>query len=201
MSGTPVLLSAITDRGQAYARQEVILSAGALDSPKLLLLSGIGPKEELDKYDIPVIHDLPGVGKNLHDHLWIKLVTTQKPGSHHRTSYISSPDAIQEARMQWAKDKTGPLSNYYLPQVISYLKSDRVKNSREFQELDSAVQEHFKADTKPNYEMISVSSFALWKNWKRDQSLSTLFNSNYKNIPLSFAFAVKTLFRSLTNNI
>ena len=170
----------MTDQEPAYARQEVILSAGALDSPKLLLLSGIGPKEELDKYDIPVIHDLPGVGKNLHDHLWIKLVTTQKAGSHHRTSYISSPDAIQEARMQWAKDKTGPLSDYYLPQVISYLKSDRVKNSREFKELDSAVQEHFQADTKPNYETISVSNFALWKNWKWDQSLSTLIQITKK---------------------
>ena len=164
MSGTPVLLSAITDREQAYARQEVILSAGALDSPKLLLLSGIGPKEELGKFNIPVIHDLPEVGKNLHDHLWVELVTTQKSGSHHRTSYIRSADAIQQARMQWAKDKTGPLSDYYLPQVISYLKSDRVKNSREFKELDGAVQEHFRADTKPNYEMISVSKFALRKN-------------------------------------
>ena len=163
MSGTPVSLSAITDQGQDYARQEVILSAGALDSPKLLLLSGIGPKEELGKYDIPVIHDLPKIGKNLHDHLWLELVTTQKSGSHHRTSYISSPDEIQEARMQWAKDKTGPLSDYHLPQVISYLKSDRVKNSREFKELNCAVQEHFRADTKPNYEMISVSYFALWK--------------------------------------
>ena len=151
----------MTDREQAFARQEVILSAGALDSPKLLLLSGIGPKEELSKYGIPVIHDLPGVGKNLHDHLWLELVTTQKSGSRHRTSYIRSPDAIQEARTQWAKDKTGPLSDFYLPQAISYLKSDRVKSSREFKELDSAVQEHFQADTKPNYEMISVSNFAL----------------------------------------
>ena len=201
MSGIPILLSAITDREQAYARQEVILSAGALDSPKLLLLSGIGPKEELGKYDIPIIHDLPGVGKNLHDHLWLELVTTQKAGSRHRTSYITSPEAIQEARTQWAKDKTGPLSDFYLPQAISYLKSDRVRNSREFEELDSAIQEHLQADTKPNYEMISVSNFALRKNWKWDQSLSTLFNSNYQNIPLIVTFAVKTLFHSLTNNI
>lgn len=179
----------------------MILSAGALDSPKLLLLSGIGPKEELGKYDIPVIHDLPGVGKNLHDHLWLELVTTQKPGSRHRTSYIRSPDAIQEARTQWAKDKTGPLSDFYLPQAISYLKSDRVKNSREFKELDSAVQEHFQADTKPNFEMISVSNCMPWNKRKWDQSRSTLFDSNYKSTPLNFKVAVKTLFRSLTNDI
>ena len=191
----------MTDREQAYTRQEVILSAGALDSPKLLLLSGIGPKEELSEYDIPVIHDLPGVGKNLHDHLWLELVTTQKSGGRHRTSYVRSPDAIQEARTQWAEDKTGPLSNFYLPQAISYLKSDRVKSSREFKELDSAVQEHFQADTKPNYEMISVSNLELWGKRKWDQSLSTLFDSNYENPPLSCKLAVKALFRSLTNNI
>ena len=191
----------MTDREQAYARQEVILSAGALDSPKLLLLSGIGPRDELGKYDIPVIHDLPSVGKNLHDHLWVELVTTQKSGSRYRTLYSRSPDAIQEARMQWAKDKTGPLSDFYLPQAISYLRSDRVKNSREFKELDSAVQEHFQADTKPNYEMISVSNHTSWKKRKWDQSRSTLFDPNYNNTPLSFKVAVKPLFRSLTNNI
>jgi choline dehydrogenase-like flavoprotein len=50
------------------ARRELILSAGALQSPQLLLLSGIGAGAELQKFGIPVIHDLPGVGKNLQDH-------------------------------------------------------------------------------------------------------------------------------------
>jgi choline dehydrogenase len=48
---------------------EVILCAGALDSPKILLRSGIGPAEHLAEVGIPVVHDLPGVGENLHDHL------------------------------------------------------------------------------------------------------------------------------------
>lgn len=47
------------------ARKEVILAAGAVRSPQLLLLSGVGPKEELDKHSISVVHNLPGVGKNL----------------------------------------------------------------------------------------------------------------------------------------
>ena len=50
------------------ARREVILSAGALQSPQLLMLSGVGTGDELRKFGIPVIHDLPGVGKNLQDH-------------------------------------------------------------------------------------------------------------------------------------
>lgn len=51
------------------AECEVILSAGTVNSPQLLLLSGIGPADELAAHDIKVVHDLPGVGKNLQDHV------------------------------------------------------------------------------------------------------------------------------------
>ncbi|MFO1272196.1 MAG: choline dehydrogenase [Rubrivivax sp.] len=51
------------------ARREVLLAAGALQSPQLLLLSGIGPGAELQRLGIPVAHDLPGVGRHLHDHV------------------------------------------------------------------------------------------------------------------------------------
>ncbi|MEH2106115.1 GMC family oxidoreductase [Nostoc sp.] len=53
---------------QVYVNQEVILSAGVFDSPKLLMLSGIGNAEHLLPLNIPVVADLPGVGENLHDH-------------------------------------------------------------------------------------------------------------------------------------
>jgi choline dehydrogenase-like flavoprotein len=51
------------------ARREVIISAGAINSPRLLLLSGIGPADELRVAGISAVLDLPGVGKNLHDHV------------------------------------------------------------------------------------------------------------------------------------
>lgn len=51
------------------ARQEVILSGGAVASPQLLLLSGVGPKDDLRAVGVPVVHDLPGVGRNLHNHV------------------------------------------------------------------------------------------------------------------------------------
>ena len=53
---------------EALARREVIVCAGAINSPQLLLLSGLGPAEELIAFGIPIIKDLPGIGKNLHDH-------------------------------------------------------------------------------------------------------------------------------------
>ncbi|KAA8649495.1 hypothetical protein EYZ11_010092 [Aspergillus tanneri] len=53
--------------GSVYAAKEVIVSGGAFNTPQLLKLSGIGPKAELDKWDIPTLVDLPGVGTNLQD--------------------------------------------------------------------------------------------------------------------------------------
>jgi choline dehydrogenase len=63
----------------ARARREVIVSAGPIQSPKLLMLSGVGPAQELSRHGIAVIHDLPGVGENLQDHLefYFQLACTQ----------------------------------------------------------------------------------------------------------------------------
>ena len=54
---------------QAKANKEVILSAGSIGSPTILQRSGVGPKQVLDNAHVPVVHNLPGVGENLQDHL------------------------------------------------------------------------------------------------------------------------------------
>jgi len=59
--------------GSATASREVIVAGGTYNSPQLLKLSGVGPAEELKKFDIPVIVDLPGVGTNLQDHYEINV--------------------------------------------------------------------------------------------------------------------------------
>ncbi|WP_459616174.1 GMC family oxidoreductase [Bordetella sp. 2513F-2] len=60
--------------GEARARSEVILAAGAIGSAQLLQVSGIGPAQWLRDKGVPVVHDLPGVGANLQDHLQLRLV-------------------------------------------------------------------------------------------------------------------------------
>jgi choline dehydrogenase len=67
-------------RSQVRASKEVILAAGAYNSPQLLKLSGIGPKDELAKHNIPLKVDLPGVGTNLQDHFEIGTTNRQADG-------------------------------------------------------------------------------------------------------------------------
>ena len=89
---TRVLFSGKRAVGVAYARGggeerveagEVILAGGAINSPHLLLLSGVGPREELQPHGIDLRHELPGVGRNLQDHLDVLVVSKcRKPVSY-----------------------------------------------------------------------------------------------------------------------
>ena len=113
---------------------------------------------ELRKLGITCIKDLPAVGKNLHDRLFLELVTVRKPETAHRTSYLmSSPEALEEARQQWVKDETGPLSDFFLPQMIGYLKSHALVESKEFEMLDPELKQAIRSDTSPDVELVSVS--------------------------------------------
>jgi choline dehydrogenase len=68
------LRSPQTGEGVVEARREVLLSGGAIGSPQILQLSGIGPGALLRQFGLHVNYDLPGVGENLHDHLQIRMV-------------------------------------------------------------------------------------------------------------------------------
>lgn len=130
------------------------------------MLSGVGSAEVLADHGISTVHNLPGVGKNLHDRLWLTLVSTRKPGGVNRTSYPIPPETLEDARAQWIREKSGPLVNEYLPNSIAYLKSDRILNSREFEDLEQGVKNYFWAKTTPNYELITVGlgspTFRTW---------------------------------------
>lgn len=90
------------------ARKEVIVSAGALQSPQLLMVSGIGPCEQLSKFDIPCLTNLPGVGQNMLDHPVF--------GTAHRVNVLTNSASANnktlaaENAIKYLQNATGPLS-------------------------------------------------------------------------------------------
>jgi len=81
-------------RYKVKANYEVLLAGGSYNSPSMLLRSGIGPRKDLEKLNIPVYVDLPGVGKNLQDHqLIFTYYEVNKPGLTDDERVNHDPDA------------------------------------------------------------------------------------------------------------
>ena len=90
------------------ARKEIILSAGAIGSPQILMLSGIGAPKELKKHGIDVIKNLPGVGKNLQDHLQARpIFKTDLSTINIETNNFFKQGMIA---LQYAISRTGPMT-------------------------------------------------------------------------------------------
>lgn len=141
-------------RGQVHevqAGREVIVSCGAIKSPQILMLSGIGPSDELKKHDIAVHHELPGVGQNLQDHLKIHCTwTSLKPVTYHTVDLPWNKLAIG---LRWLTTQTGfgasniweagglvhgndlveyPNLQYHYAPVSAYYEGTRIKLSQGF---------------------------------------------------------------------
>ncbi|HEV3161692.1 MAG TPA: FAD-dependent oxidoreductase [Xanthobacteraceae bacterium] len=98
-----------TQLRELHAKRGVILAAGAVQSPQLLMLSGIGPSEHLRAYGIPVVIDRPAVGRNLQDHLQVRLI-------YRCTKPITTNDALRSIggrvgmAVEWLLRRSGPLA-------------------------------------------------------------------------------------------
>ena len=94
---------------EVRASREIILSAGALQSPQLLQLSGVGPGQLLRSHGIPVVHELPGVGENLQDHLQLRVM-------YKCTKPITTNDDLASfwrscaIGLKWLIKRSGPLA-------------------------------------------------------------------------------------------
>ena len=99
-------------RGKTHrvrAAREVILSAGAIQSPHLLQISGVGPARPLQALGIPVVAELPGVGENLQDHLQIRLIyKVAKPIT--TNDQLASVFGKARIGLEWLLHKRGPLA-------------------------------------------------------------------------------------------
>ena len=91
------------------AEREVIVASGGIGSPHLLLRSGIGPADPLHAVGVPVVHDLPGVGENLHDHVDVMLIY-DLTGAHSYDKY-KKLHWQAAAAIQYAMFRNGPLTS------------------------------------------------------------------------------------------
>jgi choline dehydrogenase-like flavoprotein len=132
------------------------LTAGAVDSPRLLLLSGIGPKHDLENLNVPVARDIPGVGKSLTDHPDVFFTYHMKPGFSNRHSFTSNPDKVQAATDQWLRDETGPFQEHYGSIPVAFFKAENTYETEEFARLPEQTQNLLKKSTVPNFEFALV---------------------------------------------
>ena len=96
-----------------HAKKEVVLSAGAINSPQILMLSGVGPKEQLKQHNIEIVNELSGVGENLHDHLTV--VPLYKAKYSKGTFGISAGGALNIAKgcVDWFAKREGQLTSNF----------------------------------------------------------------------------------------
>lgn len=115
------------------ARKEVIISGGALNTPQILMLSGVGPSGELAKHGIPIVHELPMLGKTLQDHCFSTVGVILKN---------KSPDQV--------------LPHLQSPTPMGWFKLPNILASKEYKALPLAKKQFLQAPTVPYFELATV---------------------------------------------
>lgn len=94
---------------QAQSDKEIVLSAGALQSPQILQLSGIGPADLLKKLNVPIVSGLPEVGENLQDHYQVRTIVKLKTKDSLNDA-VRNPIKLAAMGLQWLLSSSGPLT-------------------------------------------------------------------------------------------
>lgn len=152
------------------AKKEVILSAGAYQSPQMLMVSGIGPQDTLKAHSIEVLSDLPGVGQNMWDHAIISVANRAQTTS--VSTLFSDPGFYFQANADFDESATGPLTSpfgnwgwekvsvLYRPNVSTSKLMNFCQAPEKFvsQSTRSDLSKEFTADW-PSLEYVSVPAY------------------------------------------
>ncbi|KAL6247741.1 hypothetical protein RBB50_005089 [Rhinocladiella similis] len=136
------------------ATKEIILSCGSLDTPRILMHSGIGPRDQLTKFNIPIVRANEHVGQHMKDHHHILLSYDRADHTSKRREFYASKELQAAARAQWEKDGSGPLAEFACALGLGYEKLESLYVSPEFQDLSPAEQEQLRKPTIPHYEYL-----------------------------------------------
>ena len=150
-----------------FAAREVILSQGVFETPKLLMLSGIGPARELAKHKINTVVDSSHVGQNLIDHPGVPFVLRVKDGYGMDSAILRKGPKNDAIRATYQKDRTGPLASGFLelvgfPRIDQYLEKDpaycRAKAANGGRDI-------FSPQGQPHFELDFVCMFGQAFQW------------------------------------
>lgn len=149
-----------------FASKEVVLCAGAIDTPKLLLLSGIGPKEHLATHDISLVAEVPQIGAHLMDHPMIRIAAVVKQGV--VENYIAA--RAENTKAQKEAQSAAQPGEDIASAGHGYFKLEGVENYPGFELLGEDIQSHLTNPLTPAYELVCVSS-----PWSRVHLISFSF--------------------------
>lgn len=161
------------------ATGEIILSGGSINSPQLLMLSGVGPADHLKKLGINVVHDLPGVGKNLHEHPAIMFQASSKVASYN--TQIGPKDVMKHG-WNWLFHGKGMLSTVVF-QALSFVRTNPSLSLPD-------IQLHFAPcgfiGTRKRIELLQENSFSIQANVNRPRSRGflRLKDASYSSAPV-----------------
>ncbi|XP_015180320.1 PREDICTED: glucose dehydrogenase [FAD, quinone] [Polistes dominula] len=119
-----------------FARKEVILSAGAINTPQLLMLSGIGPRNHLESLGIPVIQDSPGVGQNLQDHIAVGGITFLID---YEVSLVFPRLVNFNSALRYAITEDGPLTSSVGIEVVGFLTTKYANQTDDWPDIEFMV--------------------------------------------------------------
>lgn len=168
--GTAYGAEALDEAGSTFtitAKKEVILSAGVFHSPQILMLSGIGPKDQLNEFNIPVQLESKHVGQNLLDHPIMPHVFELKEGFGLDAHLLRAGPEREAAVRAYTRDHSGPLHSGLLELVGFPRIDDRLNANRAYVKAKEANGglDPFGPDGQPHFEIDFVPVFADAFQW------------------------------------
>ncbi|KAF2502442.1 choline dehydrogenase [Lophium mytilinum] len=154
-NGKKIVGVEVDDGRKATSLKDVIVSAGAFDTPKLLLLNGIGPAAELKAHGIEVVKDLPGIGKNLSDHIMAFVCAEVDADLTERYAFESNSDGVRDAQQLWNESQTGPMAHHNGTLSGGFFKDPHLEEYPEFYALPEDVKQYMSKPTVPAWEVIA----------------------------------------------
>ena len=180
-----------------HADRELILSCGAIGSPRLLQLSGIGPADALRKAGVPVVHDLPAIGANLQDHLDLYVIA--ECTGDHTYDGVARLDRTIWAGLQYLLFKTGPVTST-LFETGGFWYADKEARSPDIQfhlglgsGIEAGVAQMKNPGVTLNSALLRPRSRGTVRLASADPAAAPLIDPNYWADPYDRQYAIKGL--------